>query len=235
MSTGFTFDQQSAVRIARAVQATERGLGIPTKRTRRAGLPGVGDGLVIVRLLEQIPAAQLYTSIATDFYSKLRDQFESDGVLDLGNIDPSTISQFLSDRVESWKIGEGLAVVCSFEETGSDVQGTRGQQINVKLRYGEVTKVYNPFPTFFDVTNNGGVFGNDAGSLGDGFCVCTEGDDGRLWLSSPDRAILVRTLGDIDDLQQTQAVHRDWIIKIHGQLVDSFGEGSGFPVLGVPY
>lgn len=60
--------------------------------------------------------------------------------------------------------------------------------------YVPVITVYNMRNRAFGIEDDGGVFGNEAGSLGAGSCNVMLGPGGLLWLGLPDR----RLLADVD-------------------------------------
>jgi hypothetical protein len=194
---GVQFDINSAGRIARATRAVEYGLPVPTKRVRRPSNPSVAGDLVLVRLLEDIPPATLVTAEgSTDsFYDDLRAAVGSN----VGEADASALAAFLSQS-ELNTVGSGLAVLCYLEDTGDINKTTEGDSEFVRLSYGDVVTVYNAHPTGFNTINEGGFAGNEAGSLGAGFCDAITGQDGRLWLVNADRKLFVRAFSNVDDL-----------------------------------
>jgi hypothetical protein len=199
MSSG-GFDFQSALRIARTVLDHEQALPVGTKRVRRPPVAQPGAELLLVRLLEDIPPADLLPpeDQPDDFYELLHAAMNSDN---LGDVNPSELLSYLQTKSFETTVGSGLAVTCKLDDLGRNVNGTQGQSINVRLTYSEVVTVYNMHPNGFNTINVGGVAGNEAGSLGAGFCNAMQGDDGRLWLVSPDRKLLVRALDAVDNLQ----------------------------------
>jgi hypothetical protein len=201
---GVQFDFDSAQRIAQAVRTVERGLGIPTKRTRRPRPIAGGGTIQIVRLIENVPPAKLF-AVEDDFYERFREsvggrvvnEVDEGELLNIGREiidqygdDPnSTPSNSFVDRF----FGSGLAWLCDFEPGRNREALEQGAVGNVLVRFTEVVRVWNMHPRGYNTNDIGGAIGNEAGSLGGGYCNAMQGWDGELWLVQPDRRIMIYT------------------------------------------
>jgi hypothetical protein len=221
MSTGGNFDQQSASRISRAVRYVEGGWPVPTKQTRRPPLADAGGTIQIVRLIENVPGARLVSS-TDDFYDRFRaaigdrivNEMDQSELLRIG----SEIINTYSDDAETTSansfverfFGSGLAWLCEFEDGRNREALEQGQVTNVLVRYIQVVRVWNMHSRAYNTTDVGGVFGNEAGGLGGGYCNAIVGWDGELWLVQPDRRLEYQlTTGINDALDGVSAVAAD--------------------------
>ena len=213
MSAG-NFDRSSANRISRVVREVENGWPTNTKRSRRFSAIG-GDGSIqIVRLIENVPPAKLYPEMDS-FYDLLRTALAerlantmNEGEL-LG-IGQEIINKFTDDINASGDViitdrffGSGLAWMCEFEPGRNREALTTGKVINFNIRFTEVVRVWNMHNRTYNIADNGGAFGNEAGSLGAGFCNVIEGWDGNFWLVSPDKRLEFQTATAIASLSDT--------------------------------
>jgi hypothetical protein len=202
MSAG-NFDQQSAGRISRVVREVENGWPTNTKRTRRVAPIG-GDGSIqIVRLIENVPPCRLFSS-TDDFYDRLRTAL-ADRLANTMNegelltIGSEIINQYTDDinstsgTIVDRFFGSGLAYLCDFDKGRNREALTSGAIKNVNVRFTEVVRVWNMTSRSYNINDVGGAFGNEAGSLGAGYCNVIRGWDGELWLVSPDRRIIAQT------------------------------------------
>lgn len=181
---GVQFDRESAGRIANTVRTVERGLGIPTKRKRRA-LPALGGGeIVLVRLLESIAAADF--AVSTDsFYDELRRLAGGRAVNTLTTEELEGFAVELEALSPEVSVASGLAYLCELEAGSIAPYLDAGEQYFKRLRYTQVVRVFNMHQVVFYTDVSGGDFGGDGvagGSLGDGFCNAEVGPDGELWL-----------------------------------------------------
>jgi hypothetical protein len=202
MSAG-NFDRDSAARISRVVRTVENGLPVGTSRSRRPPAPESGGLIQIVRLIEQVPAARLYTS-TDDFYSQLRTAIgdriaNTMSTSELLAIGSEIMAQYTDDInssggtiLDRW-FGSGLAYLCEFEPGRNREALVSGAIDNVNVRFTEVVRVWNMHTRTFNTNDVGGAFGNEAGSLGAGYCNVIRGWDGELWLVSPDRRIIAQS------------------------------------------
>jgi hypothetical protein len=201
MSAGGNFDEQSASRISRAVRYVEGGWPVPTKQARRPPLADAGGTLQIVRLIENVPPAKLFAS-DDDFYEQFRQAVGERNVnemdpVELLNIGSNIINRYgdapsnqTSGTYVDRFFGSGLAWLCEFEPGRNREALLEGEISNVVVRYSEVVRVFNMHARGYNTNDNGGVFGNEAGGLGGGFCNVMTGWDGQLWLVQPDRRVM---------------------------------------------
>ena len=224
MSAG-NFDQQSAGRISRVVREVETGWPTNTKRTRRVAPIG-GDGSIqIVRLIENVPPCKLYPA-EDDFYDRVRKVL-ADRLANTMNegelltIGQEIINQYTDDpngvtgmTVLDRFFGSGLAWLCEFERGRNREALVQGALKNVNVRFIEVVRVWNMHNRGYNTADVGGAFGNEAGSLGAGYCNVIRGWDGELWLVSPDKRLEFQTASAIESLSESVAATHNLLVRL---------------------
>jgi hypothetical protein len=223
MSSG-NFDRESASRISRVVRYVENEWPVGTKRTRRPGLPDSGGTIQVVRLIENVPPAKLFVS-TDDFYDQLQSAL---GERLANTVDPSELQSIgaeiinrVSDDVNAPGVkpvdrffGSGLAWLCEFDDGRNREALQQGAVKNVLVRFTEVVRVWNMHSRTYNISDIGGAFGNEAGSLGAGYCNVIEGWDGELWLVSPDRRLDFIQQSTVTSLVDTVDSHNNLITRL---------------------
>ena len=232
MSSGGNFDDQSVSRISRVVRYVEGGWPVGTRRTRRPPQSDPGNELIIVRLIENVPPAKLYPAV-DDFYDRFReaigDRLPNEiAPGELLSIGAQIINTYTDDinatgsTVTDRFFGSGLAWLCEFEPGRNREALEQGAVENILVRYTEVERVWNMHARAYNTIDGGGIFGNEAGGLGGGFCNAIRGFDGELWLVEPDRQLIVAALSSLNDLTDSLTAVSTDLLKVKAFLNGAF-------------